>query len=188
VIYAAKRARQITATTRQLGEGLLEYVGPLVDTHVHEKPLSIALREINAGLLTRSRSSRPDPTRPEGRNSVVPTAQGLARPGRADPAARDRGSCFGVRRRDRRVQGLRVLRRLNRVGATTWRVVPTASDDCALSGAPTWEALSGHPVSTEVWIRARVPHVRSGDRRPGARRPRRPPTVARAAHGSPTTC
>jgi DNA-directed RNA polymerase subunit omega len=36
----------------QLGEGLLEYVGPLVDTHVHEKPLSIALREINAGLLT----------------------------------------------------------------------------------------------------------------------------------------
>jgi DNA-directed RNA polymerase subunit omega len=23
-----------------------------VDTHVHEKPLSIALREINAGLLT----------------------------------------------------------------------------------------------------------------------------------------
>ncbi|MBB0247464.1 DNA-directed RNA polymerase subunit omega, partial [Streptomyces alkaliphilus] len=35
-----------------LGEGLLEYVGPLVDTHVHEKPLSISLREINAGLLT----------------------------------------------------------------------------------------------------------------------------------------
>jgi DNA-directed RNA polymerase subunit omega len=23
-----------------------------VDTHVHEKPLSIALREINAGMLT----------------------------------------------------------------------------------------------------------------------------------------
>ncbi|CAM5570002.1 DNA-directed RNA polymerase subunit omega OS=Streptomyces tendae OX=1932 GN=rpoZ PE=3 SV=1 [Streptomyces tendae] len=50
VIYAAKRARQINVS--QLGEGLLEYVGPLVDTHVHEKPLSIALREINAGLLT----------------------------------------------------------------------------------------------------------------------------------------
>ena len=31
---------------------LLEYVGPLVDTHVQEKPLSIALREINDDLLT----------------------------------------------------------------------------------------------------------------------------------------
>jgi DNA-directed RNA polymerase subunit omega len=52
VIYAAKRARQINAYYSQLGEGLLEYVGPLVETHVHEKPLSIALREINQGLLT----------------------------------------------------------------------------------------------------------------------------------------
>ena len=51
VIYAAKRARQINAYYSQLGEGLLEYVGPLVDTHVQEKPLSIALREINEGLL-----------------------------------------------------------------------------------------------------------------------------------------
>ena len=52
VIYAAKRARQINAYYSHLGEGLLEYVGPLVETHVHEKPLSIALREINGGLLT----------------------------------------------------------------------------------------------------------------------------------------
>jgi DNA-directed RNA polymerase subunit omega len=52
VIYSAKRARQINAYYSQLGEGLLEYVGPLVETHVHEKPLSIAMREINAGLLT----------------------------------------------------------------------------------------------------------------------------------------
>ncbi len=52
VIYAAKRARQINAYYSQLGEGLLEYVGPLVDTHVHEKPLSIAMREINSGMLT----------------------------------------------------------------------------------------------------------------------------------------
>jgi len=52
VIYAAKRARQINAYYSQLGEGLLEYVGPLVETHVHEKPLSIAMREINQGLLT----------------------------------------------------------------------------------------------------------------------------------------
>ncbi|WP_020573736.1 DNA-directed RNA polymerase subunit omega [Actinopolymorpha alba] len=52
VLFAAKRARQINAYYAQLGEGLLEYVGPLVDTHVQEKPLSIALREINEGLLT----------------------------------------------------------------------------------------------------------------------------------------
>jgi DNA-directed RNA polymerase subunit omega len=52
VIYAAKRARQINAYYSQLGEGLLEYVGPLVETHVHEKPLSIAMREINSDLLT----------------------------------------------------------------------------------------------------------------------------------------
>ncbi|CAN2201936.1 RpoZ DNA-directed RNA polymerase, subunit K/omega [Candidatus Nanopelagicaceae bacterium] len=52
VLYAAKRARQINAYYSQLNEGLLEYVGPLVDTYVHEKPLSIALREINEGLLT----------------------------------------------------------------------------------------------------------------------------------------
>ncbi len=52
VIYGAKRARQINAYYSQLSEGLLEYVGPLVETHVQEKPLSVALREINSGLLT----------------------------------------------------------------------------------------------------------------------------------------
>ena len=51
VLYSAKRARQINAYYSQLGEGLLEYVGPLVDTAVQEKPLSIAMREINEGLL-----------------------------------------------------------------------------------------------------------------------------------------
>jgi DNA-directed RNA polymerase subunit omega len=52
VLYSAKRARQINAYYSQLGEGLLEYVGPLVETHVQEKPLSIAMREINDGVLT----------------------------------------------------------------------------------------------------------------------------------------
>ena len=52
VIMAAKRARQINAYYAQLGEGLLEYVGPLVETRVQEKPLSIALREIRGRLLT----------------------------------------------------------------------------------------------------------------------------------------
>jgi len=52
VIYGAKRARQINAYYSQLSEGLLEYVGPLVETHVQEKALSVALREIDNGLLT----------------------------------------------------------------------------------------------------------------------------------------
>lgn len=52
VIYAAKRARQINAYYSQLSEGLLEYVGPLVESGAQEKPLSIALREINEGKLT----------------------------------------------------------------------------------------------------------------------------------------
>ena len=52
VIYSAKRARQINAYYSQLSEGLLEYVGPLVDSHITDKPLSIALREINEGLLS----------------------------------------------------------------------------------------------------------------------------------------
>lgn len=52
VIYGAKRARQINAYYSQLSEGLLEYVGPLVDSQVNDKPLSVSLREINEGLLS----------------------------------------------------------------------------------------------------------------------------------------
>jgi DNA-directed RNA polymerase subunit omega len=52
VIIASKRARQINAYYAQLGEGLLEYVGPLVETRVQEKPLSIAQREISERLLS----------------------------------------------------------------------------------------------------------------------------------------
>ncbi|QDO88891.1 DNA-directed RNA polymerase subunit omega [Ornithinimicrobium ciconiae] len=51
VIYAAKRARQINAYYSQLSEGLLEYVGPLVESEMTDKPLSIALHEINQGKL-----------------------------------------------------------------------------------------------------------------------------------------
>ncbi len=59
VIYSAKRARQINAYYSQLGEGLLEYVGPLVETTPQETPLSIAMREINAGLLTAEPTDNP---------------------------------------------------------------------------------------------------------------------------------
>ncbi|OYN86505.1 DNA-directed RNA polymerase subunit omega [Parenemella sanctibonifatiensis] len=51
VLFAAKRARQINAYYSQLGEGLLENVGPLVDSAIQEKALSIALREIDGDLL-----------------------------------------------------------------------------------------------------------------------------------------
>ena len=51
VLYAAKRARQINSYYSQLNEGLLANVGPLLDVHGQEKPLSIAMREINGGLL-----------------------------------------------------------------------------------------------------------------------------------------
>ncbi|MCI1902342.1 MAG: DNA-directed RNA polymerase subunit omega [Bifidobacteriaceae bacterium] len=50
-IFAAKRARQINSYFTQLNEGLLQNVGPLVEYGNNEKPLSIALREINEGLL-----------------------------------------------------------------------------------------------------------------------------------------
>ncbi|MDO5661676.1 MAG: DNA-directed RNA polymerase subunit omega [Brachybacterium sp.] len=52
VLYSAKRARQINSYYAQLQDGLLEHVGPLVDVENQEKPLSIALREIDGGLLT----------------------------------------------------------------------------------------------------------------------------------------
>jgi DNA-directed RNA polymerase subunit omega len=50
-IYAANRARQINDYYNQLGDGILEYVGPLVEPGLQEKPLSIALREIHEDLL-----------------------------------------------------------------------------------------------------------------------------------------
>lgn len=51
MITAIARARQIDAYYAQLRRAC-STVGPLVETEVHEKPLSIALREINEGLLT----------------------------------------------------------------------------------------------------------------------------------------
>ena len=54
-----------------------------------------------------------------------------------------------------------LLRRLTESGHDV-RVVPTA-DALRFVGAPTWAALSGHPVSSEVWDGvSEVPHVRLG--------------------------
>ena len=51
VLYAAQPARQLNPDYSQLAEGLLENVGPLVETTNQEKPLSIAMREIQAGVV-----------------------------------------------------------------------------------------------------------------------------------------
>ncbi|TFC51640.1 DNA-directed RNA polymerase subunit omega [Cryobacterium sp. TMT1-21] len=52
VVFASKRARQINDYYADLHEGsLFDNVGPLVDSTVEDKPLSVALREINEDKL-----------------------------------------------------------------------------------------------------------------------------------------
>jgi DNA-directed RNA polymerase subunit omega len=52
VIYASKRARQINDYYSDLHEGnLFDNVGPLVDSNVEDKPLTIALHEIHENKL-----------------------------------------------------------------------------------------------------------------------------------------
>ena len=52
VIYSSKRARQINDYYTDLQEGsLFDNVGPLDDSAVEDKPLSIALREIHQDKL-----------------------------------------------------------------------------------------------------------------------------------------
>jgi DNA-directed RNA polymerase subunit omega len=52
VIYASKRARQINDYYSDLHEGnLFDNVGPLVDSTVEDKPLTIAMHEINEDKL-----------------------------------------------------------------------------------------------------------------------------------------
>ncbi|AXG82327.1 bifunctional phosphopantothenoylcysteine decarboxylase/phosphopantothenate--cysteine ligase CoaBC [Streptomyces paludis] len=76
-----------------------------------------------------------------------------------------------------------LLRRLTETGHDV-RVVPT---DAALHfvGAATWSALSGHPVSTEVWEDVHeVPHVRIGQAADlVVVAPATADLLARAAHG-----
>ena len=52
VIFAAKRARQINDYYADLHEGsLFDNVGPLVDSTVDDKPLSVAMHDISEGKL-----------------------------------------------------------------------------------------------------------------------------------------
>jgi DNA-directed RNA polymerase subunit omega len=54
VIFASKRARQINEYYSALHEGsLFNFVGPLVDSSIDDKALSIALHELHQGKLTK---------------------------------------------------------------------------------------------------------------------------------------
>lgn len=55
VILAAKRAREINSYYNQLGEGRAEFIPPLVETGLKNKPLSIALEEIANGDISAER-------------------------------------------------------------------------------------------------------------------------------------
>ncbi|GGV05409.1 phosphopantothenoylcysteine decarboxylase [Actinomadura cremea] len=76
-----------------------------------------------------------------------------------------------------------LLRRLTESGHDV-RVVPTA-DALRFVGEPTWAALSGHPVSPQVWDGvAEVPHVRLGQTADLVFvAPATADLLARAAHG-----
>src|SRR5918993_2844841 len=76
-----------------------------------------------------------------------------------------------------------LLRRLTESGHDV-RVVPTASA-LHFVGAATWSALSGNPVSTEVWDDVHdVPHVRIGQHADlVVVAPATADLLARAAHG-----
>ena len=55
VIFASKRARQINEYYSALHEGsLFNYVGPLVDSSIDDKPLSIAMKEIHLDKLEKT--------------------------------------------------------------------------------------------------------------------------------------
>jgi len=56
VIMAAKRARQINSYYTQLGEGIGEYVPPLVPSDPGRKPLSIALEELAQSKIAYERT------------------------------------------------------------------------------------------------------------------------------------
>jgi DNA-directed RNA polymerase subunit omega len=56
VILAAKRAREINSYYSQLGEGRGQFVPPLVETGLRNKPLSLALEEIAQGKISAERT------------------------------------------------------------------------------------------------------------------------------------
>ncbi|MFT4123923.1 MAG: DNA-directed RNA polymerase subunit omega [Microbacteriaceae bacterium] len=58
VIFASKRARQINDYYAELHDGSLYGIGPLVDSTIDDKPISVALHEINEDKLVLSRNAQ----------------------------------------------------------------------------------------------------------------------------------
>ena len=142
VIYAAKRARQINDYYNQLGDGILEYVGPLVEPGLQEKPLSIAHAR--------------DPRRP-ARAHRGRVALGLR-------ASHDRAQADHRRRRrwHRRLQGVHggPPAHRGRSLASGWS---RPSPRCDSSAPPPSRRCPGNPVHTGVFDDVHeVPHVRIG--------------------------
>ena len=80
---------------------------------------------------------------------------------RPDPVPRDRASSSGVGGGIAAYKACELLRRFTESGHDV-TVVPTAAA-LQFVGAPTWAALSGKPVATDVWHDVHeVPHVRIG--------------------------
>ena len=133
VIYAAKRARQINDYYNQLGDGILEYVGPLVEPGLQEK------------ARCRSRSARSTPT-----CSSIPKASSQQTRARTDGTNGSSSASPAESPPTRRLRGSRNSAR---------RARRPLSDQSALHfvGAATFEALSGHPVRTGVF--EEVPEV-----------------------------
>ena len=61
VIFASKRARQINDYYTDIHEGsMFDNVGPLVDSTIEDKPLSVALHEIHQGKLVLTKDENPE--------------------------------------------------------------------------------------------------------------------------------
>ncbi len=151
VIFASKRARQINDYYADLHEGsLFDNVGPLVDSTIDDKPLSVALHEINEDKLDpeaarrarRSVSSRSvvEPVETRAMNVVVGITGGIAA-----------------------YKAVAVVRALVLAGHD----VHVVATDAALRfvGRPTLEAISRNPVHSDLYEGvAEVRHVAIGQR------------------------
>ena len=97
---------------------------------------------------------------------AAPAFQGIARIPGPDPAGSDSSECMarvilGVGAGIAAYKACELLRLFKESGHSV-RVIPTP-DALRFVGAPTWEALSGEPVTTDVWTGvADVPHVKLG--------------------------
>ena len=154
VLYSAKRARQINAYYSQLNEGLLEYVGPLVETRAAgEAALDRDARDRRRAADVRGHRGLTLPSM----RIVLGVAGGIA----AYKAA--------------------LLLRLLREEGHDVRVVPTRGGARVRRARRRGRRCPGEPVTTEVFddvdqVRARRarPAGRSRDRRPGDSRPAGP--------------